>query len=192
MLLLKKKREEKRQQELQKLGEDVLAERKRKLHERYLKAKAQGKPQAYYKKKMEEDPLYNRKAHIRRKRANPDWQTERGKTMNVTLWEHIVDEIRASEKSTEDLAKEMNEKYRIFYHSKEKRTTDKETYRPRIKYQNLTDKQLEELKEYTLKAGLSQEVEVMKTTVTYKDTMVGIDDNRKKKRVDIYTGHNKK
>lgn len=145
----------------------------------------------YYRKKIAEDPLFNRKRHIRRKSADLNWQTDRSDRQNITLWNKIVAYVQSSDKTVEDLAEELNLKYRLYYRSHEHKKSQRDVYRPRIQQSKLTDEQKKDLAEYTMSAGLTNEAEITKTSVLYKDLCVGIDHKPRQKRVDVYTGHEK-
>lgn len=162
-----------------------------KRREIYERAKAAGKPQAYYKKKMEEDPMFNRKAHIRRKAADPEWQTKRGRKNNKNEWEKIIAYIRESTLSEEDLATALSEKWTLFRRTPldapARLKTSKTVYRPRIINRLLTDEEIRELNDTALSKGLATEVTVLKTSVKYAGEMGRIDDLRDENLVDIYT-----
>jgi len=161
----------------------------RKSRERY--ASGNDTRRGYYREKIAEDPLFNRKNHIRRKSADLNWQTDRGDRQNLALWNKIIAYVQSSDKTVEDLTNELNLKYRLFYRSHEHKNTQRDVYRPRIQQSRLTDEQKKELAEYTMSAGLTSEAEITKTSVIYKDRCVGIDHKPQQKRVDVYTGHEK-
>lgn len=163
-------------------------QKRRKIYER---AKAAGKPQAYYKKRMEEDPMFNRKAHIKRKAADPEWQTKRGRKNNKNEWKKIIAYIREANLSEEDLANALSEKWTLFRRTSSdapaRLKTSKTVYRPRIINRLLTDEEIRELNDAALSKGLATEVTVLKTSVKYAGEMGRIDDLRDENLVDIYT-----
>lgn len=166
---------------------------KEEAREYYLQRKEQGLPQKYYQDKMSEDPLFNRKAHIKRKRADSEWLTKRGDRGNVLEWAKMITRIRESNLPTNELAEEIASEKRLYIcnNNHTHKETEKTVYRPRIRNTVLTDKQIEELKDFTLAQGLTSDMELIQTTVEYDGEMKGIDDRREEKKVDIYTAQSK-
>lgn len=164
-----------------------------KRHAQYERDKAAGKTQEAYKKKMEEDPLFNRKVYIKRKAEQEDYNVERGRHNKVVMWQKIIEYIRESELASDELAIELNEKYHIGYSSTYKpfNTTEKRVYRPRVRNTTLTDEEIQELANSALASNLTCEQEVIKTVVSYVGEMLNIEDKREEKEVDIYTAQTK-
>lgn len=164
-----------------------------KRHVQYEQDRAAGKTQEVYKKKMEEDPLFNRKVYIKRKAEREDYNVERGRHNKVIMWQRIVEYIRESELASDELAIELNEKYHIGYSSSYKpfKTTEKRVYRPRIRNTTLTDEEIQGLVNSALASNLTCEQEVIKTVVSYVGEMLNIEDKREEKEVDIYTAQTK-
>ena len=157
-----------------------------KRRQQYLRDKAKGKPQKYYQDKIAKDPMYNRKAHIRRMAKNEQWQTERGRKNNQNDWLKLVEYIKESDKEAEALAKELAEAWTLYRHTT-KTKSNKKVYRPRMTNRVLTEQEIRELNDEALSLGLSTETEVVKSSVKYQGEMGRIDDKRDEKRVDIYT-----
>lgn len=167
---------------------------KEEAHEYYLKRKERGVAQKQYQNKIKEDPLFNRKQHIKRKKADEMWLTKRADRNNVLEWIKIITMIRESDLPTEELAEKIAQDKRAWKISNNRQTrkeTDKTVYRPRIRNTVLTEKQIQELEDFTLAQGLSSEMEMIKTTVEYDGEMRGIEDKQEEKRVDIYTAQSR-
>lgn len=163
-------------------------------HKIYERRKQLGKPQAYYKQRMEEDPLFNRKVHIRRKSDDPEWLTRRAERGNVLEWIKIITMIRESDLPTVELAEKIaaeKRAWKICNNNQTHKETDKSVYRPRIRNTVLTEKQIEQLEDFTLAQGLTSEMELIKTSVFYDGEMRGIDDRQEEKQVDIYTAQSR-
>lgn len=154
----------------------------------YLKQKAEGKIKNYYKEAKAKDPLYNQKAHIRRKTRNINWQTVKGDRANHFNWVTIIEHIRESDLPTDELAREISKDWRILRHTANRRSEASKTiYRPRITNRVLTDEQIEELDNYAIKSGLTSQHEVVKSTVSYYGELKDIDSREEEKEVDVYT-----
>ena len=167
---------------------------KEEAHEYYLKRKEQGLAQKQYQDKIKEDPLFNRKQHIKRKKADEMWLTKRADRNNVLEWIKIITMIRESDLPTEELAEKIAQDkraWKISNNSQTRKETDKTVYRPRIRNTVLTEKQIDELKDFTLAQGLTSDMEMIKTTVEYDGEMRGIEDKREEKQVDIYTAQSR-
>lgn len=154
----------------------------------YLKQKAEGTLKNYYKEAKAKDPLYNQKKHIQRKSRDIQWQTVKGDRANFSNWVTVVKHIRESTLSTEDLATELNRNWRILRHTPNRRSDESKTiYRPRITNTVLDAKQLQELDNYAVTAGLTSQHEVIRSTVSYYGDLKDIESREETKQVDVYT-----
>lgn len=156
--------------------------------EYYQKWKAEGKTQKYYQEAKAKDPLFNQKAHIRRKKANIQWQTVKGERATLYYWTVVIEMIRESDLPVEELAQKLVKDWRICKNQHTKKDEKFKTiYRPRITSSALTEKEIEELDNYALSQGLTSQHELIKSTVSYFGDLLDIDSREENKEVDIYT-----
>lgn len=169
--------------------------------EYYERCKAEKRGDAVrYKEKMNEDPLFNRKVYLEKVTKDSEYNIKRAAHNNVAKWEQLIEYILASGKTSKELAEELSAKYRVCYTSvyeaNHKRAVERKEgtyiYRPRVRNTLLNSEQLEALEIFAEQKGLAVEREILRTEVLYNGDMLGIDDRREEKKVDIYTAQDAK